>query len=84
MVEADFGRVITKKETTVGTAYIFDLIPSMWAVIVFDANSQIILSRNFPYNELTEKEMFATCKTFYKKVKDALLKKDVDALEEML
>lgn len=84
MVEADFGRVLTKKETSVGTAYIFDLIPSMWAVIVFDENSQIILSRNFPYNEKTRKKMFTVCRMFYKKVRKALIKHDLNSLEDML
>ena len=84
MVEADFGRAITKKETTVGTVYMFDLIPSMWAVIVFDTKSNIILSRNFPYNNDTEKDMFTACRTYYKKVKELLMKRDIDALEEML
>jgi hypothetical protein len=85
MIEADFGRVITKHNTTIGTIYMFDLIPSMWAVMVFDAESQIILSRTFPYTEKTEKTSFAHCRTFYKKVKDILLvERNLDAIEELL
>lgn len=85
MVEADFGRVITKKSVTaVGTVYMFDLIPSMWAVMVFDVESQIILSRTFPYTKKTEKTSFAHCRTFYKQVKELLFKRDIDGLEELL
>lgn len=84
MIEADFGRVIMKHKTSTGAVYIFDLIPSMRAVIVLDDDDQIILSRNFPYTAETSKSSFTVCRAFYKKVKELLFKKDLDGLEELL
>lgn len=85
MVEADFGRVITKHSTAIGTVYMFDLISSMWAVMLFDAESKIILSRTFPYTGKTEKISFAYCRAFYKKVKRILVvERNLGAIEELL
>lgn len=84
MIEADFGRVITKHNTAIGTVYMFDLTSSMWAVMLFDAESQIILSRTFPYTEKTEKASFAHCRSFYKKVKHNLVVERNLDIEELL
>lgn len=84
MIEADFGRVITKHNTAIGTVYMFDLTSSMWAVMLFDAENQIILSRTFPYTEKTEKTSFAYCRSFYKKVKHNLVVERNLDIEELL
>lgn len=49
MNEADFGRIITKKQYGSGTVYMSDLGNNMWAVIALDHNNNVLLSKNFPY-----------------------------------
>ena len=80
----DFGKVVAKRETSYGTAYIFDVTETTRAVIVFDKMDNIILARNFTYTEDTKKSIMSMCRLFYKKVKEALLKKDINTLESLI
>lgn len=80
----DFGKVVAKRETSYGTAYIFDVTETTRAVIVFDKMDNIILARNFTYTKDTKKSIMSMCRLFYKKVKEALLKKDINKLESLI
>ena len=84
MTETDFGRLITKRSTSVGTVYICDLVSSMWVVIAFSPDNRLLLSRSFSYTDKTKKKAFASCRSFYKKVKDLMYKRDILGLEDLI
>lgn len=86
MIEADLGRIITSKKYTAGTVYISDLTNNMWAVTVLDRDNIIISSRTFAFSESTEKEVWKSCRSYYKKVKECIYQKKlemIDALEDL-
>lgn len=84
MIEADLGRVISKKKCSSGaTVYVSDLTNDMWAVIVLDADSIIIHSRSFAYSKETEKKVWDSCRHYYKIVKDCVSKRQLEMLDTL-
>ena len=85
MIEADLGRIITSKKYASGTVYISDLTNNMWAVTVLDRDN-IISSRTFAFSDDTEKAVWESCCSYYKKVKECVYQKKlelIDALEDL-
>ena len=85
MIEADLGRIITSKKYASGTVYISDLTNNMWAVTVLDRDN-IISSRTFAFSDDTEKAVWESCRSYYKKVKECVYQKKlelIDALEDL-
>jgi len=56
----------------------------MWVVIAFSPDNQLLLSRSFSYTDKTKKKAFASCRAFYKKVKDLMYKRDILGLEDLI
>ena len=86
MIEADLGRIITSKKYASGTVYISDLTNNMWAVTVLDRDNIIISSRTFAFSDETEKSVWESCRSYYKKVKECVYQKKlelIDALEDL-
>ncbi len=83
MIEADLGRVISKKKYALGTVYMSDLTNNMWAVTVLNADSIIIHSRSFAYSEETEKNVWESCRHYYKIVKDCVSKQQLETLDTL-
>lgn len=86
MVEADLGRIITSRKYSAGTVYISDLTNNMWAVTVLDKDNIIISSRTFAFSDKTEKAVWESCRSYYKKVKECVYQKKlelIDALEDL-
>lgn len=86
MIEADLGRIITSKKYASGTVYISDLTNDMWAVTVLDKDNIIISSRTFAFSNETEKAVWESCRSYYKKVKECVYQKKlelIDALEDL-
>lgn len=86
MIEADLGRIITSRKYSAGTVYISDLTNNMWAVTVLDKDNIIISSRTFAFSDKTEKTVWESCRSYYKKVKECVYQKKlelIDALEDL-
>ena len=86
MIEADSGRIITSRKYSAGTVYISDLTNNMWAVTVLDKDNIIISSRTFAFSDKTEKAVWESCRSYYKKVKECVYQKKlelIDALEDL-
>lgn len=86
MIEADLGRIITSRKYSAGTVYISDLTNNMWAVTVLDKDNTIISSRTFAFSDKTEKAVWESCRSYYKKVKECIYQKKlelIDALEDL-
>jgi hypothetical protein len=86
MIEADLGRIITSKKYASGTIYISDLTNNMWAVTVLDRDNIVISSRTFAFSDKTEKTVWESCRSYYKKVKECVFQRKlelIDALEDL-
>ena len=84
MKEADLGKIVTAKHCSVGSLYLSDMSNDMWAVtILSDISGNVLVSRNFPYTDQTKKEVWATCKQYYDKLKDCLYKRRLDLVESL-
>ena len=55
----------------------------MWAVVAFDDDNNLLSSRNFAYTSSTEKEVWASCRKHFKKVKECLYQKRLDMIDEI-
>lgn len=83
MIEADLGRIITSKKYASGTVYISDLTNNMWAVTVLDRDNIIISSRTFAFSNETEKAVWESCRSYYKKVKECVYQKKLELIGDL-
>lgn len=83
MIEADLGRIITSKKYASGTVYISDLTNNMWAVTVLDKDNIIISSRTFAFSDETEKAVWESCRSYYKKVKECVYQKKLELISDL-
>lgn len=83
MIEADLGRIITSKKYASGTVYISDLTNNMWAVTVLDRDNIIISSRTFAFSDETEKAVWESCRSYYKKVKECVYQKKLELISDL-
>ena len=83
MIEADLGRIITSKKYASGTVYISDLTNNMWAVTVLDKDNIIISSRTFAFSNETEKVVWESCRSYYKKVKECVYQKKLELISDL-
>lgn len=76
-------RVISSKDYSFGSAAIVDMTNNMWAVIAVDnITESIIDSKMFCYTSNTEPDVWKTCLSYYKKVKDCLMRRAPEEIIE--
>lgn len=83
MDEKDFGNTILSKSYSVGSVHLIDMRNNMWAVVAFDDDNNLLSSRNFAYTSSTEKEVWASCRKHFKKIKECLYQKRLDMIDEI-
>lgn len=82
MLEADLGKILNHRKYSVGTIYCSDLGNNMWAVVVLGNENDLLHSRNFAYTEDTKEAVWANCRHHYKFIKECLMQKRLEDMEE--
>ena len=59
-----------------------ELTDTMYAVVVADANKNIVASRNFAFTEDCKKEVMKSCRAYYRLACDCVTKQKIDILLE--
>lgn len=75
-------KVIAIKKLSKGTTAIVQMTDTMYAVYATGPDGTVLISRNFVFTEDLKKIVLKDCRTFYKALREHLIKGTIDMLLE--
>jgi hypothetical protein len=76
--------IIKWKQNSIGTVYLLRMTNELLAVIAYDNNKTILLSKSFTYfSEKNKKKVHKEARSYFNNVAEALRKKDLSLLENL-
>lgn len=84
MSVTDFGKkVVASHKISLGECGIVEITDEMWAVVAFDSDGNLTMSRNFAFTPPLKSTVWENCRTFYKKVKNCMVHRKLEDLASL-
>ena len=77
------NKILLSKNYSVGTVYMLEMPGDMLTVIAFDKNNNSLCAQCFFYTETLKKEVFKKAKKYFKKIRECLIQKKLEMIEEL-